>query len=530
MEALVSDPASETGVALSAAIVGSAFPAVSALKYGDPEDSTTDQTAAVQQVIDEVAAAGGGVISWPARLIVADIILRTNVRIIGQGFGRSVIKAPAGSTRKGIVTIDQSGGPVRRVYLSDVSISGNGNPNQWGIFFKGVAGSIAPFDGGLWYSDFERLRISNTLPGGILMQGGPVSSLLPQQFLNFRSVHIQLTSGTYPNWVGIRIAGQVGQVHFDQVEASYRGTNFELGTNYGAAGLYVSREIDDSGAIISDRYPYALKFTTCTFQGCVVGARLDRVQGCTLESPWFEDNQSGILFEQSCSSCSVVDGTFADSGSNGAGTGYIAQATGTAYGEIDNPTVLGAYDRTWVNSTGQGHLRVWNAGNGSASIANFPKQFAAAGTLVTARERYISITGATTVTSFTSYLDPDEVLYVRLLSDVTINGSSGNIRFPTGVNNTTLTFRAGARLAFKFDKNGNLFTLMSMSDRVLVNAAFRIEGDSGNGYFDYRSQSADPAAPTSGYARLFMRTNGSGKGELCVRFATGAVQVLATEP
>lgn len=39
-----------------------------------------------------------------------------------------------------------------------------------------------------------------------------------------------------------------------------------------------------------------------------------------------------------------------------------------------------------------------------------------------------------------------------------------------------------------------------------------------------------PAAPDDGKARLFIRDAGGGKSELCVRFASGAVQSIATEP
>jgi hypothetical protein len=39
-----------------------------------------------------------------------------------------------------------------------------------------------------------------------------------------------------------------------------------------------------------------------------------------------------------------------------------------------------------------------------------------------------------------------------------------------------------------------------------------------------------PSAPATDKARLFMRDNGAGKTQFCVRFATGAVQVLATQP
>ena len=40
---------------------------------------------------------------------------------------------------------------------------------------------------------------------------------------------------------------------------------------------------------------------------------------------------------------------------------------------------------------------------------------------------------------------------------------------------------------------------------------------------------ADPAAPPGTKARFFFRTSG-GKGQLCVRWASGAIQILATEP
>lgn len=41
---------------------------------------------------------------------------------------------------------------------------------------------------------------------------------------------------------------------------------------------------------------------------------------------------------------------------------------------------------------------------------------------------------------------------------------------------------------------------------------------------------ADPAAPAANKARLYARDNGSGKTQMVVRFPTGAIQVLSTEP
>lgn len=41
---------------------------------------------------------------------------------------------------------------------------------------------------------------------------------------------------------------------------------------------------------------------------------------------------------------------------------------------------------------------------------------------------------------------------------------------------------------------------------------------------------ADPSAPATNYGRLYFRDNGAAKTQLVVRFPTGAIQVLATEP
>jgi hypothetical protein len=41
---------------------------------------------------------------------------------------------------------------------------------------------------------------------------------------------------------------------------------------------------------------------------------------------------------------------------------------------------------------------------------------------------------------------------------------------------------------------------------------------------------ADPAAPATDSARLYVRDNGAGKTQLVIRFPTGAIQTISTEP
>ena len=58
------------------------------------------------------------------------------------------------------------------------------------------------------------------------------------------------------------------------------------------------------------------------------------------------------------------------------------------------------------------------------------------------------------------------------------------------------------------------------------------------GYFEGRvytnafyelGEIANPAAPLANRARLFVRDNGAGKTQLCVRFRTGGVHIIKTE-
>ena len=49
------------------------------------------------------------------------------------------------------------------------------------------------------------------------------------------------------------------------------------------------------------------------------------------------------------------------------------------------------------------------------------------------------------------------------------------------------------------------------------------------GYVD-GVETTTPSAPAANTGRVFFQDNGSGKTQMCVRFNTGAVQILATEP
>lgn len=52
----------------------------------------------------------------------------------------------------------------------------------------------------------------------------------------------------------------------------------------------------------------------------------------------------------------------------------------------------------------------------------------------------------------------------------------------------------------------------------------------GGGNFMQLTERADPAAPAANKGRLYVKDSGGGKSQLVIRFPTGAVQVIATEP
>jgi hypothetical protein len=67
------------------------------------------------------------------------------------------------------------------------------------------------------------------------------------------------------------------------------------------------------------------------------------------------------------------------------------------------------------------------------------------------------------------------------------------------------------------------------TQRAILDATGNLVWTSAN-YQEMMELGGDPVAPGLNKARLFLRDNGSGKTQLCVRFNTGAVQVLATQP
>lgn len=196
-----------------------------------------------------------------------------------------------------------------------------------------------------------------------------------------------------------------------------------------------------------------------------------------------------------------------NTGNTGAGVVIYSNLGATASGRMFVVrTTNAAFDQQgiYLEYAGTNHgLVVSHAGTGTASLA-------ASITSTNASDTAVGITGSTDgrgvvkVTHNKSGTDTNASL-ISLLANGSGTACQG-IFFDTASGVTTtgdlLNFRQNGTEVFNVDASGRVKLL----------------------------EGADPSAPSTNEAILYARDSGGGKTQLCVRFATGAVQVLATEP
>src|SRR6266849_1993360 len=105
---------------------------------------------------------------------------------------------------------------------------------------------------------------------------------------------------------------------------------------------------------------------------------------------------------------------------------------------------------------------------------------------------------------------------LRFVNDAGNDTNNLGIRTFTGSNNLTFMLgTSGGTFGFRFAGVQRL-ELTEINSAIMLSFLHKV--------------TADPAAPGSTSMLIFQKDNGVGKGQLAVRFATGAVQILATEP
>lgn len=253
----------------------------------------------------------------PGRYPLRKLVLPNGVVIKGAGKQATVLIALA-SEEDSLVSL--ASGPVQHAGLKSLSIVGGTmeksiNPGQWALRLIAQPAKTGKAHGGLWWSSFEDLRISN-FEHGIWLDGGVDSYLLPHQYISFRDI------GLY-GWhrspgPAVRMSGQVNQLVVSQVHMNgWRDIGLEIvksstGKTSPKLHHYDVVTIEQTGRAVIIDGAQNIQFTTC----------------------WFEQDASGILVRDGSVGIGVAGSRFANTGKKDAAVVFEDGATGNVTGNI----------------------------------------------------------------------------------------------------------------------------------------------------------------------------------------------------
>lgn len=291
----------------------------------------------------------------------------------------------------------------------------------------------------------------------------------------------------------------------------------------------------------------------CIVEGCYIrnsptGIRLDGGTGIGANSNWIRNNWFGVHTRS-------IDVDGADTNIieanefNGSTTTaiYIQNAaayTKILYNQFDGPTTgvnIASGDETFmIANTGSGFV-VIDSGTNTFNIDPFNGRFYDKGGLIVGGSNAptnviplrISLPAGHATNSFSVTSSAGTTLFSvnqsGAVTGVTLNTTGSISQTNTNgnsvlhsIDNTGTAATVLAKWKQASAQTANVLEVRNTSDVI----EFRIAP---KGFLEFLEQT-DPAAPASNRAVLYSRDNGSGKTQLCVRFPTGAVQVLATEP
>jgi hypothetical protein len=125
------------------------------------------------------------------------------------------------------------------------------------------------------------------------------------------------------------------------------------------------------------------------------------------------------------------------------------------------------------------------------------------------------------------------VLVANIGETITDNSGAGDNVIVTSsgfMKQNRLLIGTGSATSLTLESAGSTIFFGSAQDVSLSRGGTDILLLGADDCIEFDERGGDIAAPGANAARLYARDNGSGKTQICVRFPTGAVQVLATEP
>lgn len=320
-------------------------PVYNVLDHGAMVDGATNDTSAIYTLARTVKAKGGGVIYIPAGTCIADLTLVEGVEYRGDGKFATIIKTPKGSTSPGCVVMDA--GHAQNVKVSKLHIVANGNANQHGIYLYARPGN-GMGDGGLWFSQFEEIRVSGFLGHQIWLRGGGSDCLNPHQFLTFKDVQ---TAAVGTN-NALRITGQVGQVEVIGGGSLFDGPGTPARTNTAVpdpqkpwlgCNICIMRQVDEDDSVLSDAMPYTIAFRGTTSQFNYAAAYVERAYNITFDQLHVEACLWGVTATTSARMVTIKNCDFQNV-YNASGTGYYVGAFAGSYVASTNNHGIGTHD------------------------------------------------------------------------------------------------------------------------------------------------------------------------------------------
>lgn len=301
----------------------------------------TNESAILQAAINDAALAGEKKVYVPAGTIIAEVVLKHQVKLVGDGMRATNIKAVAGSTNKYAVTID--GGAVAYSGIEDLCILGVNNPGQGG--FGAVASKGPQVSGGLWYSVFHNVDIRGFDGADWAFIGGhDPSAQVPNQFVTLINCYGSRASAKQ----ALLMEGQCQ--HFTFINCSFEaGDVSNKGTGWGAL---LQRKRDALGVVMGDTAPSTVQFLNGTFQNGDIGLKVERSTGILCLGCYFE-NLDHAFYASTSAQVNIENSNFGNAGqdSTAGGTGYCVAAISDARVTVEECTFVGTQDRTYLASS-----------------------------------------------------------------------------------------------------------------------------------------------------------------------------------
>ena len=428
-------------------------------------DGVVDNSIMFQSALDTFRNIRIPVGDW----IVDNLNVAFGMSIIGDNYKTSALKTLAASTNP---VFHMSADPVNNCLFSDFRIDGLETLGQDCFYLEGVPSLLAPFDGGMWTSTFERLTIRGFRGRSILLKGNETTFLEPNQFLSFRNVDIKRTD--HSESICLLGIGQMGQVTFDNCQfdgqsITSAGYNIVLGKVYLNGGVYGG--VTEGGVLQGDNTPSSISFiNNCSVQDSVNGFKLEGTTNTSINTVWFENLHYAIETESSCINVVVDKSRFANAGDDGVGTGYCISNGGGCKLIAKYNYILGNADK-WIQNTG--HVRSYGNYSSTTSLIS------------TGVIKNLSLSTNTLTGNFNKdiFLNTSTNDFQTFTSNVTVgdrvnivvNGSNGYIKVTTAGNIET---PLGHSIMFRHKdtftlvrKDDNKYYLVNYSQERLQSAA-----------------------------------------------------------